>query len=1048
MFEELRRWCRRNRAVTGLIGLVLLMWVLLVAVVVYANFQLRNERDEVLKKSQRIESAQLLEKDQLWNSHVINAQLLRTLRNPGQRFNAIDRLAEAQRLRPDPVLTTHAIASLALADVRRIHAWKGWPAGSVAIDFDTTLERYARTDSDGKTSIRRVIGDEEQSTLPGINGPAFPRFGRGDQYLAVLHKREGRLVVWRLADDGPRAVINDTNNVACFDFGANDQFVACGHMDKTVAIYQLNDGRAMQKIELKDAPSWLAFHPKDGLLAAAIGNEVLFINVNTGAELSRSSAPNAVTSIAWHPDGRHWAAATSDGQIHLYQKPGARSYSILSGHRGGSPIIAFHPDGTALASAGTDKDSTLRFWDAMNGRPLMTAPMQIAAMRFNRDGRRMAAEIKGNQLGLLEVASGREYRTLSRREMQKQTIFHDGAVSPDGHLLAVGTTDGAVLWDLVNGEELATLPLGDTAGCLFLSNHELVTSGAKGVFSWSIQSGSNGAWDIGPPRQLSVGPTERLARSRDGTVVAVAAKSQGALVLNLDRPTIRGSLLSHEAATYLSVNPDGSRIATGTQDGTMVRIWDGQSNRLVTELQIPAGSDVAFSPDGSWFATNLDGEFVQLWATINWKPGDKQKFEAAKQSRIAFSPDSRLVAVESGTGSLRLYHAVPPVDRPALVAELENPNHDRANWLTFTPDGSRLIAACNDSQTVHVWDLATIRDGLGIRGLEGSLPSFDRPLTRPPLELLTVVGDSLIDQPIQARWTVATTTLRLLTRPDDTDAYCRRGAALSELGLSRLAVEDFTRAIQIQPDHGESLYLRGMELFRIRSWEPAHEDFGRAQDRLAQERPALADLARWMKGKALLQLDRVEEMMSEVNSLLRVYPNDPQLYYQRALGHVYRGRYASAVSDLYSALKFGPTNDLALNNLAWILVTGPPELRDCERGFGYAQRAVTLAPQMATYQNTLGVALYRLGKYRDAIAALDRSLLGGQGQHDGYDLYFKAMCLMKINEPIQARECIIRAEAWQKSIRLNPHEIMELKNFREEAESIIASGASTEDRRR
>jgi tetratricopeptide (TPR) repeat protein len=196
-----------------------------------------------------------------------------------------------------------------------------------------------------------------------------------------------------------------------------------------------------------------------------------------------------------------------------------------------------------------------------------------------------------------------------------------------------------------------------------------------------------------------------------------------------------------------------------------------------------------------------------------------------------------------------------------------------------------------------------------------------------------------------------------------------------------------------------------------------------------------------MHGKVLLQLDRVEDMLTEVNGLLNHYPQDPQLYYQRALGHVYRGRYGAAVADLHLALKHGPTNDLALNNLAWIMVTGPIELRDVERGLGFAQRAVTIAPEKGTYQNTLGVALYRLKRYRDALAAFQKSLEASKGQFDGYDLYFEAMCLVYLNDLPGAKQCYERAQSWQKETRLNVHEQAELERFRQEAIEALAQGA-------
>jgi tetratricopeptide (TPR) repeat protein len=178
-------------------------------------------------------------------------------------------------------------------------------------------------------------------------------------------------------------------------------------------------------------------------------------------------------------------------------------------------------------------------------------------------------------------------------------------------------------------------------------------------------------------------------------------------------------------------------------------------------------------------------------------------------------------------------------------------------------------------------------------------------------------------------------------------------------------------------------------------------------------------------------------MMAAVNALIEHYPNDPQLFYQRALGHAYRGRHAAAIADLNLALKKSPSHDAALNNLAWVLATGPDNIRDPERGLGLVQRAVRLAPHKGTYQNTLGVCLLRLGRYREAALAFEKSLAFGRGQFDGYDLFFLSMCQSGLNDLDRAVSSYERGCRWQQTTRLTAHEKEELERFRREAEQSL-----------
>ena len=110
---------------------------------------------------------------------------------------------------------------------------------------------------------------------------------------------------------------------------------------------------------------------------------------------------------------------------------------------------------------------------------------------------------------------------------------------------------------------------------------------------------------------------------------------------------------------------------------------------------------------------------------------------------------------------------------------------------------------------------------------------------------------------------------------------------------------------------------------------------------------------------------------------------------------------------------------------------------DPDRALELSQRAVSLAPVKGTYQNTLGVCLYRLERYKEAITAFEKSLTAGKGQLDGYDLFFMAMCWARLDEPERARECLDRAQKWQGTTKLTAHEIEELKLIGHEAETVL-----------
>jgi hypothetical protein len=88
-------------------------------------------------------------------------------------------------------------------------------------------------------------------------------------------------------------------------------------------------------------------------------------------------------------------------------------------------------------------------------------------------------------------------------------------------------------------------------------------------------------------------------------------------------------------------------------------------------------------------------------------------------------------------------------------------------------------------------------------------------------------------------------------------------------------------------------------------------------------------------------------------------------------------------------------NPLLLNNGSWYVVVKPGhDLSEYHHALVLAEEAVRLAPGEGTILNTLGVAQYRVGRYREALETLtqsDRLNANRQGARDPADIAFLAM---------------------------------------------------------
>jgi tetratricopeptide (TPR) repeat protein len=123
-----------------------------------------------------------------------------------------------------------------------------------------------------------------------------------------------------------------------------------------------------------------------------------------------------------------------------------------------------------------------------------------------------------------------------------------------------------------------------------------------------------------------------------------------------------------------------------------------------------------------------------------------------------------------------------------------------------------------------------------------------------------------------------------------------------------------------------------------------------------------------------------------------------------------------------------------LNGLAWTLATdAEPARRDPARAASLAKEAVELEPLQGGHWNTLGAAQYRAGNWKDAIAALEKSMELSKGG-DSSDWFFLAMAHWKLGEKDKAREWYDKAVQWMDK---NQPKNDELRRFRAEAAELL-----------
>ncbi len=753
--------------------------------------------------------------------------------------------------------------------------------------------------------------------------------------------------------------------------------------------------------------------------------------------------PEAIYNAHFTPDSRRIALIHADGSI-VFRGLASGMAEARCNLGGSVREVAFSADGLKLAAIFAADPLKVKICVVPSGEVVREITVRApCALSWDPNGSTLAAACEDTRIYMYDAETGRQTGVLDdHSSMGIFTLFQ-----PGGSLLASNGWDGKLrIWQPQTGEMLLALGAGGTmafrrdglrfaalasgriatqfqvaegreyrsyvqspprrrdhviCSALHPGGRLLAIANTSGVGFWDIDRDVSVAW-------LPIGQTLSLMFEPSGDLLTLGRTGLARWPVR----TLPDDTNSIRVGPPALLSNDHSGRMARSRDGRLLGLCYDHMNPIVMDLDHPATTirlgpqtDVHYitiSPDGRWAATGSHNsrQGINVWAL----PEGRLEKRFPNQGLYAvplFSPDGRWLATNLGNElTLR------------TVGDWNDRSRHDGFALVFSPD-SRLLAIAQLDKSVSLIETETGRHVAG----------FDDPQqSRANQATFSLDGSRLILSGEDSRtahvWDLRAIRHELAGMGLDWD-----WPPLPEPPATTLA----QKPLRVATDLGGHDFAWGASVPR---------ELDCLNEALEIDPRDVYSLAR--RARIHVDISQYDHAISDYTQALASRPGDPRLLGRRGDAYLMKKQYAAGFADCEVSLATLPDQAALQNNLAWAYATAPLPLRDPAKAVIHARMAVQLIPEKAGYHNTLGVALYRAENYRDAILELEKSLVKASPADAPIDLFFLAMCRVRLGDTVRARADMERACRLQAEAQRPAADAEQLGAIRREAEELFA----------
>lgn len=302
-------------------------------------------------------------------------------------------------------------------------------------------------------------------------------------------------------------------------------------------------------------------------------------------------------------------------------------------HIGVPRQLAFHPNGSSLASVG--QDGTLWLHDLSDtaenpDRLLFHVPVDLTSLAFSPDGSRIAVGGWNGDIWMIDVENG---DVLNHYESPWWTMW-DMKFSHDGTLLALAGDNGSVyIYDVIDQPP-------------FLVNQRVLTDAHGPITGLDFSLDDS---------ELAAASVDHFAYTWNTATWNLQSQTDAYVPLyDVAYTQFEGLLPIGNRTFSIAFNPVRSLLAVQEEQGIHIRRSDETTNRDTNGVVITPRFDGGYEGDIAW---SNSGDYLAFWvqqttfATIQlWRTDDLTAPERIFRGyAAAFSPDERLLASENLT---------------------------------------------------------------------------------------------------------------------------------------------------------------------------------------------------------------------------------------------------------------------------------------------------------------------------------------------------------------------------------------------------------------